>query len=1023
MSGDGSRLFAANTPDNTLEIFDISAGGISHAGSVAVGMEPIAVAARTNTEVWVVNHLSDSVSIVDLSGGDGPRVIRTLHVGDEPRDIVFAGTAGDRAFITCAHRGQNNPNSPQLTTAGAPRADVWVFDSGNLGTSAGGDELTIISMFGDTPRALAVSADGSTVYAAVFHSGNQTTALSEGVIPNGGEGSGGLPLPNTNFQGIAQPEVGLIVKYDGAAWRDELGRDWSSFVRFDLPDNDVFHINANANPPIEEPGPTGRVSGVGTILFNMVENPVSGKLYVSNTEALNEVRFEGGGEFSSIFGGSTVRGHLHESSITVIDGTTAMRRHLNKHIDYNLCCDKPGNAESRASLAFPLEMVVSSDGATLFVSAFGSSKIGIFDTAELELGTFTPSAADHATVSGGGPTGLVLDEANTRLYVLTRFDNSISLVSTATGAETAHVSLHNPEPKSVVDGRPLLYDAGFTSSHGDSACASCHVFGDFDSLSWDLGDPDGTVLNNPGPFVVGPFIDPDFHPMKGPMTTQSFRGMDNHGPMHWRGDRTGGNDETPSIQPNRGAFSEDRAFKKFNGAFGGLIGRDKVLKDDEMQAFTDFVLQIMYPPNPIRALDNSLTAEQQAGRDLYFGRVTDTFKNCNGCHTLDPNGNGPGSLPPGVEPAARFGFFGTDGQSSFENEPQIMKVAHLRNMYQKVGMFGMANVPFFNAGNNGHQGDQVRGFGFLHDGSVDTLFRFHNAVVFNQSPLNPTGITQDAAGDIERSNLEAFMMAFDTNFAPIIGQQVTRSSTSLPDVDASIDLLVQRANAGEADIVVKGIVSSEARGYVYVGGGNFESDRVSDGTITDAALRALAAGAGQELTFTAVPPSDGLRIGVDRDNDSFRDADENDAGTDPADGTSMLCNTTTPQVFRKAALKDSKGQINFKDTVVIGAPYAQQTIQIVAFDSGGTIVDGGVLGEAIAPNRSGKVFKFKGAKGVAGIRKVIVKDDKKVAGGIKVSLKSKEAWAPGLANEAAAATTVVVNVAGTCFTGSATQVK
>ena len=27
---------------------------------------------------------------------------------------------------------------------------------------------------------------------------------------------GGLPAPNTNFQGVAQPEVGLIVKFDSS---------------------------------------------------------------------------------------------------------------------------------------------------------------------------------------------------------------------------------------------------------------------------------------------------------------------------------------------------------------------------------------------------------------------------------------------------------------------------------------------------------------------------------------------------------------------------------------------------------------------------------------------------------------------------------------------------------------------------------------------------------------------------------------------------------------------------------------
>jgi hypothetical protein len=59
------------------------------------------------------------------------------------------------------------------------------------------------------------------------------------------------------------------------------------------------------------------------------------------------------------------------------------------------------------------------------------------------------------------------------------------------------------------------------------------------------------------------------------MTTQSLRGMANHGPMHWRGDRTGGNDIPMSSQPNNGTFNEDAAFKKFNPAFEGLIGRTR----------------------------------------------------------------------------------------------------------------------------------------------------------------------------------------------------------------------------------------------------------------------------------------------------------------------------------------------------------------------------------------------------------------------------------------------------------------
>src|SRR5215470_15781664 len=61
-------LYAANTPDDRLEVFRVQKDGtLQSAGAVAVGMEPIAVACRTDTEVWVLNFLSDSISIVDTS--------------------------------------------------------------------------------------------------------------------------------------------------------------------------------------------------------------------------------------------------------------------------------------------------------------------------------------------------------------------------------------------------------------------------------------------------------------------------------------------------------------------------------------------------------------------------------------------------------------------------------------------------------------------------------------------------------------------------------------------------------------------------------------------------------------------------------------------------------------------------------------------------------------------------------------------------------------------------------------------
>jgi DNA-binding beta-propeller fold protein YncE len=331
LSPNGKLLFAANTPDNRLEVFQVNSQGLVHRASVPVGLEPVAVAARSNEEVWVVNHLSDSVSVVRLSpSGHTGAVVRTLLVGDEPRDIVFAGPSMSRAFITTAYHGQNVPYDPQFTTPGIGRADVWVFHAAQLDPASNGSPLTILTLFSDTPRALAVTPDGSRVYAAAFHSGNRTTVIEDTLVPDGGESAGGVPGPYSNAAGQPAPEVSVIVKFNGEHWVDVLNRPWDSLVRFSLPDKDVFVIDANANPPAQLPGSAGFYSGVGTVLFNMAVNPVSGKVYVSNTEARNDLRFEGAG----LFGGSTLRGHLHESRITVLSPAGVAPRHLNKHIDY-----------------------------------------------------------------------------------------------------------------------------------------------------------------------------------------------------------------------------------------------------------------------------------------------------------------------------------------------------------------------------------------------------------------------------------------------------------------------------------------------------------------------------------------------------------------------------------------------------------------------------------------------------------------------------------------------------------------
>ncbi len=891
LSPDGTTLAATDTPDNRVELFSVTGAGLAEKGSLPVGLEPVAVNFRTDSELWVVNHLSDSVSIVDLSL-DPPRVVRTLQVGDEPTDVVFGGTKATpsdpfpRAFVAAARRGQNHPDNTksELLTPGIGRADVWVFDAGSLPGALIGNHETIVQVFGDKPRNLAVTPDGATVYVAIFHSGSQTTAILETTVCTGGESAsscvcdgpggesceggngltmpGGVPGPNEDSDSPANPafETGIIVKWDGSAWRDALNRDWSNAVPFSLPDKDVFAIDATANPPVE----SRSFSDVGTILFGMAVHPTSGILYVANTRANNADRFEG----PDIDGPgplSGLRGHLHEARINLLKPTPFLNssRHLNKHIDYGP--DFPvrfnGGGNKSDSLATPVGIEFSADGQKLYVAAFGSGKIGVFQVSQLGDDSFFPDSANHITLSGLGPAGMVRDDTNNVMYVYTRLNNSVASVDLSTNLQLASYPLHDVEPSQVTLGRRFLYDADFTSDNGEASCAACHIFGDKDDLAWNLGAPSGVQASNPNPFVLGaPLANLLFHPLKGPMTTQTLRGMADMGPMHWRGDRTELGDE----------LNELLDFKKFNVAFEGLLAREAgEIPDADMTAYGEFALTLTPPPNPHRQLDNDLCTASEVsslaecffdegkGRDEFIALNGNTsaivgtdagFFDCADCHTLDE----------------AEGHFGGNGFSSFDGETQDMKVPHLRNLYDKHGMFGTTSGDLApNA-----LGDQIRGFGVLHNGAVANVIDFVNADVFQATPTQKEQIT-------------AYMFVFESNLAPSVGQQVTLTPTSGSDVTDRITLLRESAqdafalkgfpDAKECSLTVKGAVSGEPRGWLMDSSTpwNYTDDKGS--SITHSSLLALVSSPGDELTFTCVYPQGGTRIGIDRNEDGILD--------------------------------------------------------------------------------------------------------------------------------------------------------
>src|SRR5947209_10766671 len=124
LTPDGARLLAVNSPNATLSVFQLSSGTPVLTAEIPVGMEPVSVAARSNREAWVVNWLSDSVSVVDLSTGN---VTRTIDVGDEPTDVLFAGLNNEKGFVCVSGGGTQSVGAGGFSTVTGASGAVKVF--------------------------------------------------------------------------------------------------------------------------------------------------------------------------------------------------------------------------------------------------------------------------------------------------------------------------------------------------------------------------------------------------------------------------------------------------------------------------------------------------------------------------------------------------------------------------------------------------------------------------------------------------------------------------------------------------------------------------------------------------------------------------------------------------------------------------------------------------------------------------------------------------------------------------------
>ncbi|MEE3219227.1 MAG: hypothetical protein VX257_03140, partial [Planctomycetota bacterium] len=251
------------------------------------------------------------------------------------------------------------------------------------------------------------------------------------------------------------------------------------------------------------------------------------------------------------------------------------------------------------------------------------------------------------------------------------------------------------------------------------------------------------------------------HPMKGPLLTQTLRGLAGERIFHWRADRPG--------------------LRFFNGTIETLLG-GRPLNDDDMDLFVEYLQSVRFAANPQRLPDDTLPAGPEAanakdGERIFLTRRdtgregTNTFR-CVDCHTRASGSGG-------------FGFTGLIGQPT--------KAAQLRGLNERT-----VRVPGTK--------DRISGFGFGADGSKEDLIAFL-AKSHRFGELSTR----------EKESLQRFLLAFPTETAPVVGftRTVRGANAASKRVRADLLLLMAQAEIGNCQLLVQGFVGDRRAGFTY----------------------------------------------------------------------------------------------------------------------------------------------------------------------------------------------------------------
>ena len=578
------RVYVVNTQEDTLDVINLSTRQLVK--RVAVGIDPVSIAIRPDgREIWVANHISDSVSVLDT---DPTRVTFLSVIAtvqdidgealstrfDEPIGIAFA--SNQKAYVALG-----------------PSNEIAVIDVKQKSVTG---RLPIAAQ---DPRAILVK--NQRLYVIPFESNNQSQL--SGCLPNKLDGN--VCTYDAVEHAFTNNNV-LSLNYDADIVKNP-----------ELPDRDLFIFDTQTDRLIEV------VESLGTLLYGIAIDQED-RVFVAQTDARNTAngragtRKEGLGELQN-------RAFLNR--ITRIDcgeGRCA------KPVFFDLEPLPPSNPPVGTALATPYGLQVSGDNQVLVGTAAGSDKL------------FTVDAQSGAVLGqvgvGGVPRGIALESSDAgravRAWVHNAVDNSVSVVDLINPSRpelSATITLEDSTDAITKQGR-LAFNSAKASSTGTFSCASCHPDGHTDQLLW--------VLNTPQCDVDGCTQIP-------PRLTMPVRGLRDTEPYHWDGipgDPFGGNNTANIagfVDPNcelgrpetcaRFLIDETLAGTMCDQAHCPLNDERKLgnLKASDRDAMSGFLLGFPYPPAPDRAFNNTLSKKAAAGF-LEFNLDQD----CGNCHRM-----------------------------------------------------------------------------------------------------------------------------------------------------------------------------------------------------------------------------------------------------------------------------------------------------------------------------------------------------------------------------------------------------